>query len=154
MLFAELLPKEAVFPHVEARDKKQALRHMAAHAGHITGVPEKDIYSEIMEREQHGTTCMGSGVCVPHGRFPKLSKPVAFFAHFNEPVEFDGADGQPVDLMFMLLSPQDSNTEHIKAMAMLSRLLRNKLLCTQLRKAGDSQAMYELLYTASKEDQT
>lgn len=152
MKLKELLPKEAVFPHVEALDKKQSLRQMASLATDICGVPEKEIYNELMDREQQSTTCMGSGVCVPNGRFIALDRPYAFFARFDSPIEFNGEDGMPIDLMFLLLSPQDANTEHMKSMALLSRLLRNKVLCTQLRVTKDADMLYNLLYEASVED--
>lgn len=152
MKLTDLLLKEAVFPHVAARDKKQALKQMSVLSSAITGIEGKEIFAALTEREQHGSTCMGSGVCIPRARFPELGRPYAFFSRFDQPVEFDGQDGKPVDLMFMLLSPEDAQADHVKSLALLSKLLRNKTVCNKLRQADDADAMYELLEAASHDE--
>lgn len=152
MKLAELLSKEAVFPHVDARDKKHALKHMASLAAALCPPEEKDIYAALLKREQQGSTCMGSGVCIPHAQFTTLERPHAFFARFSQPVAFEGADGKPVDLMFLLLSPQAENSDHVKAMALLSGLLRNEELRVSLRGADNAGALYDLLEVASNDN--
>ncbi len=94
MNLANILPLEAVLPHLPARDKKQALKQMAAHASTLTNIPEKEIYSVLIEREQMGCTGMGNGVCVPHGRFPNLRAPLAVFAKLDHAIEFGAAAGK------------------------------------------------------------
>lgn len=145
MNLASLLPVEAVLPHLDAGTKKQALKALAEHASGLTGISEKEIYSVLMAREQLGCTGMGNGVCVPHGRFEDLKEVRAIFAHLDKPIEFGAVDGRPVDLLFLLLTPADANTEHLKALAVISRLLRDKELCEKLRHTKDATAMRSLL---------
>jgi PTS system nitrogen regulatory IIA component len=147
-----ILTKEAVFAELQARDRKQALKQLAASVSELCGIGEREIYSTLIEREGRGSTCMGSGVCIPHGRFEGLAKPYAFFAKLETPIEYDSPDGKPVDLMFLLLTPLDANTEHLKSLALISKLLRNKLLCENLRRTHDAETLYHLMYAASRED--
>jgi len=151
MDISSILPIEAILPQLPARDKKQALKMMAARAAEITGLSEREIFSTLIEREQIGCTGMGAGVCIPHGRFEKLKKLYSVFAHIEKPIEFGAADGKPVDLIFLLLSPSSENTDHIKAIASISRLLRDKELCKNLRKTTDAATIHALL-TAPRGD--
>ena len=95
---------------------------------------------------------MGNGVCIPHGRFENLKSVQAIFARIEKPIEFGAADGRPVDLVFLLLTPSSANTDHIKAIAMISRLLRDRLLCESLRKTIDAQTLHTMLTTGHQED--
>lgn len=147
MNLASILSPDAVLPHFAARDKKQALKLLAAHAAKLSGLPEREVYSVLMERESIGCTGMGNGVCIPHGRFDKLKSLRAIFARLDRPVAFDAADGKPVDLIFLLLTPREANTEHLKALATISRLLRDRKLCADLRKTTDARVLHVLLTT-------
>lgn len=151
MKLASILPKEAVFARIDARDKKQVLKALAAPAGEMTGLSEREIYSVLMERENAGCTGMGNGVCIPHGRFEKLSRLHAFFARLDHAVDFGSADGRPVDLVFVLLTPPSSNTEHIKALSLISKLLRSKDICKALREADSPEALHALLVADRKD---
>ena len=152
MLISSILPREAVVARLPAQDKKQALKMMAVQAATLIKLSEKEIYNALLEREHIGCTGMGNGVCVPHGRFEGLSSLQAVFASIEKPIEFGAADGRPVDLIFMLLSPLSANTEHLKALAMISRVLRDKTLCEALRKADNAQSLYTLLTNSRGED--
>ena len=152
MHIASILPPEAVIAHLSARDKKQALKMLSAKAAELTGLSEREIYSVLLEREHIGCTGMGSGVCIPHGRFEKLKSLQAVFASVIKPIEFGAADGRPVDLIFLLISPIAANTEHIKALATISRVLRDKALCESLRKATDAKTLHKLLTSERGED--
>ncbi|NBX04168.1 MAG: transcriptional regulator [Alphaproteobacteria bacterium] len=153
MNLATILSVDAVLPRIFARDKKQALKTLSAHAATLTGLGEREIYSVLKEREQLGCTGMGSGVCIPHGRFEKLTSICALFATLESPVDFDAADGKPVDVFFMLLTPASASTEHVKALAVISRLLRDKALCEQLRGLSDREAIYAALLSAARGDE-
>ena len=153
MNLATILSNDAVLPRLEARDKKQALKLLAAHASEQTGLPEREIFAVLKEREQLGCTGMGNGVCIPHGRFEKLSGLYAMFATLDVPVEFGAADGKPVDLLFLLLTPAGSNAEHLKALAVISRILRDKSLCEQLRSMTDASAIHALLISAGRPEE-
>ena len=152
MNISSILPPEAVLPQLEARDKKSTLKALAATAAEISGLDAREIYPVLLEREHMGCTGIGSGVCIPHGRFDQLRATHAVFARLTHPIEFGAADGKPVDLIFLLLTPAGSNTDHLKAMASLSRLLRDKKLCASLRKTGDAAALHAMLTADRNED--
>lgn len=145
MHLSSILPPEAVIAKVSARDKKQVLRLLANLAAPFTPLNEREIFTILQEREQLGCTGMGNGVCIPHGRFDDLLEMHALFIQLDKPIDFGAADGRPVDLIFLLLTPTWANTEHIKAIATISRLLRDRVLCEALRKAKDSKTLYDLL---------
>jgi PTS system nitrogen regulatory IIA component len=151
MNFTSILPPEAVLPHLSALTKKQALKKMAAQAAKQSGLSEREIFSVLMEREQIGCTGMGNGVCIPHGRFEELKTLHAVFAKLDKPIEFGAADGKPVDLIFLLLTPASANTEHLKALATASRLLRDKHLCENLRSTDNAAVLHDLLIAAGQE---
>lgn len=150
MTLAALLSKDAVLPRLDAISKKQALKMLAVQAEKLTGLDNADIFSVMMEREQAGCTGVGEGISIPHGRFEHLDKIHALFATLSRPVEFGSADGKPVDVVFMLMTPSSANTEHLKAMAVVSRLLRDKALMRTLRDTTDAEKMHTLLTTGSK----
>lgn len=145
MDIASLLSVEAVLPHVHARDKKHALKQLAAEAAMRTGLSEREIYSVLLARENLGCTGMGGGVCIPHGRFDDLTTIQAVFATLDAPIDFGAPDGKPVDIICLLMTPSAANTEHLKALAIISRLLRDKELCANLRQAEDAKALYALV---------
>jgi nitrogen PTS system EIIA component len=152
MQLASILPLEAVLPHLVARDKKQIIKALASQAAKLSGLPEKAVFSVLMEREQLGCTGVGNGVCIPHGRFPNLEHVHAVFARLDKPVSFGSADGKPVDLVMLLLTPSSANTDHIKALATISRVLRDRSLCDQLRKTEDIKVMHTLLLATDAND--
>jgi PTS system nitrogen regulatory IIA component len=145
MNLLSLLKPEAVLPQLAARDKKQVLKLLAAEAAPLTGIAEKELYSALVAREHLGSTAMSGGVAVPHARIAELAAPAALFASLAEPVDFDAPDGKPVDILCVLLTQDGSNTDHLKALALVSRLLRDKELCATLRSMNDAQAMYRLI---------
>ena len=151
MKMLSLLSLDAVFPAMEARDKKHAFKMLAARAAALSGLAEKEIYNVLLDREHMGCTGMGNGVSIPHGRFEKLEAPLALFARLAHPVEFGAADGKRVDLVFLLLTPSGANTEHIKALAVISRILRDKQLCENIRNTQDAREVHHLL-TADPSD--
>ncbi|MDX1975633.1 MAG: PTS sugar transporter subunit IIA [Rickettsiales bacterium] len=152
MKLATILPPDAVLAGLPARDKKQALKMLSAYAAQFCNISEKDIYSTLLEREYAGCTGMGGGVCIPHGRFEGLKGLHAIFAKLDERIEFGAADGKPVDLVFLLLTPMEANNEHIKALATMSRLLRNKILCEAIRQSSDATEIRSLLLTKTEEE--
>lgn len=145
---SSLLSETAVLARLEARDKKNALKQLAAHAAEESGLSEREIYHVLMEREALGCTGMGNGVCIPHGRFAKLEKIRAFFATLAAPIEFGATDGKPVDMFFILLTPAEANTEHLKALAIISKLMRDRELCDRLRERKDASVIYQALIAA------
>jgi PTS system nitrogen regulatory IIA component len=111
----------------------------------MTGVADRRIYDALAERERLGTTGIGTGVAIPHCRLPELTRLYGLFARLERPVPFDAIDDQPVDLVFLLLAPQEAGAEHLKALARVSRLLRDRAMCEKLRGANSADALYALL---------
>jgi len=117
----------------------------------MTGVHERTIYDVLIERERLGTTGIGMGIGIPHGKLPGLGKLYGIFARLERPIPFEAIDDQPVDLIFLLLAPETAGADHLKALARVSRLLRDRAVCDKLRGTDNADALYALLtdFTAS-----
>src|SRR5271154_5503829 len=142
MEIVDLLAPEAVLPTFRAQGKKQLLQEMAAHAAQLTGLPERRIFETLHERERLGSTGMGQGIAIPHGRLAGLGRITGLFARLETPVAYEAVDDQPVDLVFLLLAPEAAGADHLKALARVSRLLRNQSACEKLRAATRSEVLY------------
>ena len=145
MLIEDLLDRRAVTPKVCASSKRQALSLVAEMAARRFGLDASEVLEALLAREQAGSTGVGSGVAVPHARLPGLDRMRGVFVRLETPVDFDSVDGQPVDLLFALLAPPDAGSEHLRALARVSRLLRQSQLREQLRQARTVDALYALL---------
>jgi nitrogen PTS system EIIA component len=145
MEISDLLAPEAVSASLNAQSKKPLLPEMAERAAQVTGLPERRIFETLIERERLGSTGMGQGIAIPHGRLAGLPKIVGLFARLETPIPYEAVDDQPVDLVFLLLAPEDAGADHLKALARVSRLLRNKQTCEKLRAASKREVLYSLL---------
>lgn len=145
MEIKELLSPDAVVPHLKATSKKQLLHDLAARAAQLSGLPDRRIYDTLNERERLGSTGMGQGIAIPHGRFTGIDRIVGMFARLDAPIDYAATDDQPVDLVFLLLAPEGAGADHLKALARVSRLLRNQAVCEKLRAASQPAALYALL---------
>ena len=141
----DLVTPRGVVAQLRAPTKRQVLQELARRAAMMTGLPDKRIYDALAERERLGTTGIGTGIAVPHCRLPELTRLHGLFARLERPVPFEAIDDQPVDLVFLLLAPTDAGAEHLKALARVSRLLRDKAMCEKLRGANSADALYALL---------
>ena len=145
MEISDLLSSDGVVANLRATSKKQALQDLSKRAAELTGLHERAIFDVLMERERLGTTGVGNGIAIPHGKLGNLDKLHGLFARLDEAVDFDSIDEQPVDLIFLLLAPESAGADHLKALARVSRLLRDKKVCEKLRGTSDSEALYALL---------
>jgi len=145
MEISDLLSTEGVISNLKVSGKKQALQELAAKAAQLTELPERAIFDVLLERERLGTTGVGGGIAIPHGKLPALERLYGVFARLDHPVDFDAIDEQPVDLFFLLLAPESAGADHLKALARVSRLLRDKMVCDKLRGSDSSYALYALL---------
>jgi PTS system nitrogen regulatory IIA component len=145
MEIVELLNVDAVVSNLKAASKKQVLQELAARAARLTSKDERAIFDVLLERERLGTTGVGNGIAIPHGKLPGLSRLYGMFARLDTPVDFDAIDDQPVDLIFLLLAPETAGADHLKALARVSRLLRDKGLCEKLRGSDNRDALFALL---------
>ena len=145
MEISDLLSPEAVIPSLKATSKKQALQEIAKHAAELTGLHERAIFDTLLERERLGTTGVGNGIAIPHGKPPQLTRLYGLFARLERPIDFDSIDEQPVDLMFLLLAPETAGADHLKALARISRLLRDRGICEKLRGTDSAEGLYRRL---------
>ena len=145
MALAGLLQQSAIIPAMKANSKKQLLQELAAKAAKITGIPEREIFDVILQRERLGSTGVGNGIAIPHGKLKELSQITGLFARLETPVDFEALDDQPVDLVFLLLAPEGAGADHLKALARVARLLREADMVARLRESRDPDALYAVL---------
>jgi PTS system nitrogen regulatory IIA component len=144
----DLLTPDGVFANLKATSKKQALQELAARAARLTGQPERTIFDTLLERERLGSTGVGHGIAIPHGKLTDLRRLYGLFARVEQPIAFDAIDEVPVDLIFVLLAPDTAGADHLKALARVSRLLRDRPFCEKLRATDNPDALYALLTDA------
>ncbi len=145
MEIVDILTPAGVIANLRAANKRQALQELARRAGALTGRHERAIFDVLLERERLGTTGIGMGTAVPHGRLPDLPRLHGLFARLEKAIDFEAIDNQPVDLIFLLLTPDSAGAEHLKALARISRLMRDKAMCEKLRGTDRADALYALL---------
>ncbi len=151
MDLSDLLSAQAVMPTLRAKSKKQLLQLMAGRAAELTGLPERDIFDTVLQRERLGSTGAGNGLAIPHGKLHDLDRLQGVFATVETPVEFDAIDEQPVDIAFMLLAPEDAGADHLKALSRIARVLRRSDMIEQIRGMRDAAAIYALLTDSAEE---
>ena len=145
MPLTDLVAPSAIIPALKVNGKKQAIQELAGRAAKLTGQSERLIFETLMQREKLGSTGVGNGVAIPHGKLPKLTKLFGLFARLERPVDFESLDGQPVNLIFLLLAPEGAGADHLKALARIARLLRDQDVAKKLRASRDAQAIYSVL---------
>ncbi len=145
MEIVDLISPESVVPNLRATSKKQALQELARRAAEITGLQERAIFDVLLERERLGTTGVGNGIAIPHGKLASLPRLYGLFARLERPINFESIDEQPVDLIFLLLAPESAGADHLKALARVSRLLRDKGVCEKLRGTDTAEGLFALL---------
>jgi nitrogen PTS system EIIA component len=145
MDIADLLAPSGVIANLRVSNKRQALQELAKRAATLSGRHERAIFDVLLERERLGTTGIGMGTAVPHGRLAGLPRPYGLFARLERPIDFEAIDNQPVDLAFLLLTPETAGADHLKALARISRLLRDRVMCDKLRGTDRADALYALL---------
>ena len=142
---SDLVSPNAIIPALKVNGKKQALQEIAAKAAALTGQSERAILEILLQREKLGSTGVGNGVAIPHGKLAKLANVFGLFARLERPVDFEALDGQPVDLIFLLLAPEGAGADHLKALARIARLLRDNMIAEKLRATADADGIYALL---------
>jgi nitrogen PTS system EIIA component len=145
MPLTELVAPNAVIPVLKANSKKKVIQELAARAAKLSGQNERAILEVLQQREKLGSTGVGNGVAIPHGKLPKLERLFGMFARLEKPVDFESMDGQPVDLIFLLLAPEAAGADHLKALARVARLLRDPDVARKLRDSRDADAIYNVL---------
>lgn len=142
---SDLLSVQAIDADLVVANKKALLQQLAAAASKQLGVPAKQIVTALNTREKIGSTGFGAGTAIPHGKIDGLSKVFGYFARLTPPIDFQAVDGLPVDLVFLLLSPPDAGADHLKALASVSRVFRDRQTVAKLRGARSRDALFALL---------
>jgi PTS system nitrogen regulatory IIA component len=145
MALVDLLQQDAIFPNMRVSTKKQLLQELAVKAARIAGVPERDIFDVILQRERLGSTGVGHGIAIPHGKLPGITSIKGIFARLETPIDFEALDDQPVDLVFLLLAPEGAGADHLKALSRIARVLRDQDLVAKLRATESASAIYAFL---------
>ncbi|MBZ0140219.1 MAG: PTS IIA-like nitrogen regulatory protein PtsN [Pseudorhodoplanes sp.] len=145
MPLIDFVTPSAVIPALKVNGKKQAIQELAARAAALCGQNERVIFETLLQREKLGSTGIGHGIAIPHGKLPKLERLFGLFARLERPIDFESLDGQPVDLIFLLLAPEGAGADHLKALAQVARLLRDPDIAHKLRESRDSEALYAVL---------
>lgn len=152
MDLSDLVAPEGVIASLKATSKKQALQMLAGKAAELTGQAERDIFSTLLERERLGSTGVGHGVAIPHGKLPGLDRVVGLFARANTPLDYEALDDQPVDLLFVLLAPESSGADHLKALARIARVLRDEVMAEKIRSTDHASGIYSVLTGGAQEN--
>jgi len=152
MDFETLIEPAAILPALRATSKKQVLQELAEKAATLTGLPEREVFETILQREKLGSTGVGNGIAIPHGKLQALDHIVGVFARLTRPVDFDALDDQPVDLVFLLLAPEGSGADHLKALSKVARLLRDRDTVANIRDAHDAGSLYALMTSVSAQN--
>jgi len=142
---SDLITPATVIPALKVTSKKQALQELSRLSAEITDLDERTVFEILVERERLGTTGVGGGVAIPHGKHAGLGRLYGLFARLEQPVDYDSIDEQPVDLIFLLLAPEAAGADHLKALARVSRKLRDRDTCEKLRGSESADALYALL---------
>ena len=145
MALIDLLSPDAIFSALRVNGKKQALQEMSERAALVSGLPAREIFDALLQRERLGSTGVGDGIAIPHGKLAKCSRIFGIFARLDRAIDFEALDGLPVDLIFLLIAPESAGADHLKALAMIARVLRNSNMAAQLRATRDASALYSLL---------
>ncbi|MBX9452946.1 MAG: PTS IIA-like nitrogen regulatory protein PtsN [Neoaquamicrobium sediminum] len=145
MDLSDLIEVSAVMPALKANSKKQLLQLLAEKAASVTGLPEREVFDTILQRERLGSTGVGNGIAIPHGKLPGISRITGIFARLENPVDFEALDDQPVDLVFLLLAPEGAGADHLKALSRIARVLRDSDIVGKIRGTKDAAAIHTFL---------
>jgi PTS system nitrogen regulatory IIA component len=141
----EIINPASVLANLKPGSKKQLLQDLAEIGARQTGLESQAIFESLLEREKLGSTGVGNGVAIPHAKLPGMDHIVGVFAHLTKPVMFEAVDDQPIDIAFMLLAPEGSGADHLKALSRIARILRNQSTLASIRSSTDPDAIFSLL---------
>ena len=149
MLVSDILKPDAVKVINSCTSKKRLFHDLGALADTSYELTSTDVVDALIEREALGPTGVGHGIALPHARMPQVDNVLGLFLRLEKPLNFDSVDRQPVDLIFALLAPEDAGVDHLKALALVSRTMRNDDTCAKLRANSDPATLFALLTEAT-----
>ena len=145
MTLGDIVTQEAIIPDLRVRSKKQLLQAVAERASELTGLSARAVFDTILQRERLGSTGVGKGIAIPHGKFPDFDRISGVFARLHAPIDFEALDDQPVDIVFLLLAPESAGADHLKALSRIARVLRDPVRISNLRATSDPEALFAFL---------
>ena len=145
MTLTDLIARDAILPALKVASKKQALQELSELAALQSIVPAREIFDALVQRERLGSTGIGAGIAIPHGKLAKVSRIFGVFARVEKPIDFEALDGEPVDLILLLIAPESAGADHLKALARAARMLRTQAVTSKLRATRDAALMYSIL---------
>ncbi|MCV6546953.1 MAG: PTS IIA-like nitrogen regulatory protein PtsN [Cohaesibacter sp.] len=148
----DLIAPNAIVPLLKASSKKQVIQELSEKASALTGLPQRQIFDKLLQRERLGSTGVGQGVAIPHGKLAELDRLWGIFAVLDKPVNYETLDDQPVDIVFLLLAPEGAGADHLKALARVARVLRNSDSLAKLRSATDTDTIRAVLCEMEQSD--
>ncbi len=151
MKIIDVLNKETILPDLKAHDKKGVLEELVTPVIHIAGVNKKDLVRVLVERERLGSTGIGGGIGIPHGKLKDLESLILGFGLSREGVDFESMDGRPTHIFFLLMTPENSTGLHLKLLARISKILKNNLFKEKLLNATDSDEIFNIIKEEDEE---
>ncbi len=148
MPLTDLLAQDAVLPALKGGNKKQVLQDLSERAAAVSGLDARELFETLLQRERLGSTGIGRGIAIPHGKLAKADRLFGLFARLEKPVDFEALDGEPVDLVFLLIAPESAGADHLKALARVARILREPSTVQALRTTRDPSALFAVLTQA------
>ncbi len=145
MDLGDLISPDDVIPAIRSSSKRQLLQDLAERASAKTGISGRQIFDTLLQRERLGSTGVGNGIAIPHGKLSELKRITGVFARLDKPIDFEALDDQPVDIVFLLLAPEGAGADHLKALARIARVMREPETIEKLRDTTDAAAIYALL---------
>ncbi len=145
MSLNDLIAPQAVIASLKANSKKQALIELSEKAAELSGIDSREVLDALIQRERLGSTGIGGGIAIPHGKLAKCTRIFGVFARLEKPIDFEALDDAPVDLIFLLVAPENAGADHLNALSRAARVLRNQSLVTTLRSTRDPSALYSIL---------
>lgn len=148
MDLGDLISPDDIVASMRASSKRQLLQDLAERVSDKTGMAGRQIFDTLLQRERLGSTGVGNGIAIPHGKLPGLKKITGLFARLEKPIDFEALDDEPVDIVFLLLAPEGAGADHLKALARIARVMREPEQVEKLRETSDPAAIYTLLTDA------
>jgi PTS system nitrogen regulatory IIA component len=149
MTLADIIDSSSILPAIKVQNKKQLLQDLAQALASKVAIDNRVIFERLLQREKLGSTGLGQGIAIPHGRLPTITRVYGVFARLEKPIAFESVDGEPVDLAFALISPDHAGADHLTALARVSRLLRDTATLAKLRGTETTEGLYAILTASS-----
>lgn len=150
MPISDILAPDGIMPSLRVASKKHLLEAISEHAGPRAGLPSRVIFDALLQRERLGSTGIGNGIAIPHGKFEGLTQLVGIFARLEKPIDFEALDGQPVDIVFVLLAPEGAGADHLKGLSKVARVLRNPAITAKIRTVREADVIHSILTQAAE----